>query len=87
METINQIQRNMRIENGKWVDQYGDPVTVFNFNELKEIGEKVTAVYGDAISYNRIELISSIKQLSEREESSLAQLLTSDIDIAKLAGY
>jgi hypothetical protein len=77
----------MRIENGKWVDQYGDPVTVFNFNELKEIGEKVTAVYGDAISYNRIELISSIKQLSEREESSLAQLLTSDIDIAKLAGY
>jgi hypothetical protein len=87
VETINQIQRNMRIENGKWVDQYGDPVTVFNFNELKEIGEKVTAVYGDAISYNRIELISSIKQLSEREESSLAQLLTSDIDIAKLAGY
>ena len=77
----------MKIENGKWVDQYGDPVTVFNFNELKEIGEKVTAVYGDAISYNRIELISSIKQLSEREESSLAQLLTSDIDIAKLAGY
>ena len=23
----------MKIENGKWVDQYGDPVTVFNFNE------------------------------------------------------
>ena len=87
METINQIQRNMRIENGKWVDQYGDPVDNFNVSELIEIGEKVTAVYGDAISYNRIELISSIKQLSEREESSLAQLLTSDIDIAKLAGY
>jgi len=87
VETINQIQRNMRIENGKWVDQYGDPVDNFNVSELIEIGEKVTAVYGDAISYNRIELISSIKQLSEREESSLAQLLTSDIDIAKLAGY
>lgn len=87
METINQIQRNMRIENGKWVDQYGDPVTVFNFNELKEIGEKVTAVYGEDITYNRIELISSIKSLSEQEESSLAQLLTSDVNIAKLAGY
>jgi len=87
VETINQIQRNMRIENGKWVDQYGDPVTVFNFNELKEIGEKVTAVYGEDITYNRIELISSIKELSEQEESSLAYLLTSDVNISKLAGY
>ena len=77
----------MHIKNGKWVDQYGDPVTVFNFNELKEIGEKVTAVYGENITYNRIELISSIKDLSEREENGLAQLLTSDYNISKLAGY
>lgn len=77
----------MKIENGKWVDQYGDPVTVFNFNELKDIGEKVQAVYGDNITYNRIELISSIKGLSEQEESSLAYLLTQDVNISKLAGY
>jgi len=77
----------MKIIEGKWVDQYGDPITVFNFNELKEIGEKVTAVYGENITYNRIELISSIKDLSEREENSLAQLLTSDYNISKLAGY
>jgi hypothetical protein len=77
----------MKIENGKWVDQYGDPVTVFNFNELKEIGEKVQAVYGENITYNRIDLISSIKGLSEKEESSLAHLLTSDVSISKLAGY
>jgi hypothetical protein len=77
----------MKIENGKWVDQYGDPVTVFNFNELKEIAEKVEAVYGDNITYNRIELISSIKSLSEQEESSLAYLLTQDVNISKLAGY
>lgn len=77
----------MKIENGKWVDQYGDPVTVFNFNELKEISEKVEAVYGKDITYNRIDLISSIKDLSEKEESGLAQLLTSDYNISKLAGY
>jgi len=77
----------MKIENGKWRDQYGDPVTVFNFNELKEISEKVEAVYGENITYNRIELISSIKDLSEKEESGLAQLLTSDCNISKLAGY
>jgi hypothetical protein len=77
----------MKIEKGKWVDQYGDPVTVFNFNELKEISEKVEAVYGKDITYNRIDLISSIKDLSEKEESGLAQLLTSDYNISKLAGY
>jgi len=77
----------MKIEKGKWVDQYGDPVTAFNFNELKEISEKVEAVYGKDITYNRIDLISSIKDLSEKEESGLAQLLTSDYNISKLAGY
>jgi hypothetical protein len=77
----------MKIENGKWRDQYGDPVTVFNFNELKEIGEKVTAVYGENITYNRIELISSIKELTESEENGLAHLLNSDYNISKLAGY
>jgi hypothetical protein len=77
----------MKIENGKWVDQYGDPVTVFNFNELKDIAEKVTAVYGENITYNRIDLISSIKGLTEKEEGSLASLLNSDYNISKLAGY
>jgi hypothetical protein len=77
----------MRIENGKWVDQYGDPVNHFNVSELLDIAEKVEAVYGEDITYNRIELISSIKQLSEKEESSLAYLLTSDVNISKLAGF
>jgi len=77
----------MRIENGKWIDQYGDPVNHFNVSELLDISEKVTAVYGEDITYNRIELISSIKALSEQEESSLAYLLTSDVNISKLAGY
>ncbi len=77
----------MKIENGKWRDQYGDPVNHFNISELLDIAEKVEAVYGEDITYNRIELISSIKELSEQEESSLAYLLTSDVNISKLAGY
>jgi hypothetical protein len=77
----------MKIENGKWRDQYGDPVNHFNVSELLDISEKVTAVYGEDITYNRIDLISSIKQLSEKEESSLAHLLTSDVSISKLAGF
>lgn len=77
----------MTIENGKWVDRYGDPVDHFNVSELLDIAEKVEAVYGQDITYSRIELISSIKQLTERDENSLAYLLTSDINISKLAGY
>ena len=77
----------MKIENGKWVDQYGDPVDNFNVSELLDIAEKVEAVYGQDITYNRIELISSIKKLSEQEESSLAYLLNSEVNISKLAGY
>lgn len=77
----------MKIENGKWVDQYGDPVDNFNVSELLDISEKVEAIYGKNITYNRIDLISSIKSLSEQEESSLAYLLTQDVNISKLAGY
>ena len=77
----------MKVVNGKWQDQYGDPVDNFNVSELLDIAEKVEAVYGQAITYNRIELISSIRSLSEQEESSLAYLLTQDVNISKLAGY
>ena len=48
----------MKIENGKWVDQYGDPVNHFNVSELLDIAEKVEAVYGEDITYNRIEPVS-----------------------------
>lgn len=79
----------MKIENGKWVDQYGDPVTVDNFNvsELMEIGKNVKAVYGKKITYDRINLISSIRNLTGRQESDLAYLLTQEGAISKLAGY
>lgn len=77
----------MKVVNGKWQDKHGDPIDHFNVSELIKIGQKVKAVYGEEITSNRIELISSISNLSEREESSLAHLLTSDVSISKLAGY
>lgn len=76
----------MKVINGKWQDQYGEPVDHFNASELMEIGKKVKAVYGDNITSNRIDLISSITSLSEKEENSLNYLLNSDVNIAKLAG-
>lgn len=76
----------MKVVNGKWQDQHGNPVNDFNVKELIEIGQKVKAVYGDNITSNRIDLISNLTKLSEKEESGLNYLLSSEVNIAKLAG-
>lgn len=77
----------MKVVNGKWQDQYGEPIDHFNAPKLMEIGQKVKAVYGDNITSNRIDLISRLNHLSEKEENGLNYLLNSDVNIAKLAGY
>jgi hypothetical protein len=76
----------MKVVNGKWQDQYGEPIDHFNAPQLMEIGKKVKAVYGEQITSSRIELVSSIINLSEKEENGLNYLLSSDVNIAKLAG-
>ena len=78
----------MKVVNGKWQDQHGNPVNDFNVKELIEIGQKVKAVYGEDITSSRIELISSIVNLSEKEENSLAHLLNrDDVSFSRLAGF
>lgn len=78
----------MKVVNGKWQDQHGEPINHFNAPKLMEIGQKVKAVYGEQITSSRIELISSIVNLSEREESSLAHLLNrDDVSFSRLAGF
>jgi hypothetical protein len=77
----------MKIENGKWRDQYGDPVTVFTYDKMKEIGSNLVNLYGEDITYSRINLISTIKQLTPRQEDDLAYVLSQEGAISKLAGY
>ena len=77
----------MKIENGKWVDQYGDPVTVFTYDKIREIGDNLVNLYGEDITYSRINLISTIKQLTPKQEEDLAYVLSQEGAIAKLAGY
>jgi len=77
----------MKIENGKWVDQYGDPVTVFSYDKIREIGSNLVNLYGEDITYSRINLISTIKTLTPKQESDLAYVLNSKNGISKLAGY
>jgi hypothetical protein len=77
----------MKIENGKWVDQYGDPVTVFTYDKMREIGDNLVNLYGEDITYSRINLISTIKTLTPKQEDDLAYVLSQDGAISRLAGY
>jgi hypothetical protein len=77
----------MKIENGKWVDQYGDPVTVFSYDKMREIGDNLVNLYGEDITYSRINLISTIKQLTPRQEDDLTYVLSHKDGISKLAGF
>jgi hypothetical protein len=77
----------MKIVNGKWVDDDDNRVDNFNVSQLLEIGEKVKAVYGEQITYDRINLISSIIKLTGKEERELSFLLEQEGVISKLTGY
>ena len=77
----------MRIVNGRWQDDNNNPVDNFNVSELLTIGEKVKALYGEKITYDRINLVSSIEKLSAKEERGLASLLEQEGMISKMVGY
>lgn len=77
----------MRIINGRWQDQHGEAVTVFNYNEVQEIGDNLVNLYGNDITYSRIELVSALKHLTPQQEKDLAYVLNNADGISKLAGY
>lgn len=77
----------MRIIDGKWRDQYGDQIDNFNVAELVDIGEKVEAIYGKEITYDRISLISSIKHFTSKQEKDIVHVLNQEGLLSKLAGY
>ena len=77
----------MKIVNGKWQDDLGEPVTVFSYNKIKEIGDNLVNLYGEDITYSRINLISTIKTLTPKQEDDLAYVLSQEGAISKLAGY
>jgi hypothetical protein len=77
----------MKIVNGRWVDNNEQPIDHFNITDFLEIGENVKKMYGEDITYSRINLVSAIKSLTPQQEDSLAYILSQDGLIAKLAGY
>ena len=77
----------MKIINGRWVDDNEHHIDHFNITDFLEIGENVKKMYGEDITYSRINLVSAIKSLTPQQEDSLAYILSQDGLMAKLAGY
>lgn len=77
----------MKIVNGKWQDNNGEPVTEQNYGKLKKIGDNLTSLYGKDITYSRIDLLTTITSLTTKQENSLVGVLNQEGLISKLAGY
>jgi hypothetical protein len=75
----------MKIVNGRWVDDNQDPINDLNFNKFKELSKKVHSVYGKKITYDRIEVISSIVELNEKQDVVLTSILSTNKTLSLLA--
>ena len=51
---------NFKLENGRWVSQSGDPLKPYEFVELKNFSDKIKLVYGNEITYDKIELCQDL---------------------------
>ena len=77
----------MKILNGRWVDNNEQPIDYFNIADFLEIGDNVKKMYGEDITYSRINLVSAIKALTPQQEDSLAYILSNNALMSKLAGF
>jgi hypothetical protein len=69
----------MQIVNGKWVDNNFNPLDERTSPGLIELGRKVKSLYGDNISYNRIEFVNNLSSLSEEQEEGLRVVFDSNL--------
>jgi hypothetical protein len=69
----------MQIVAGKWVDERFNPIDELNYSQLKELGRKVQSLYGENISYNRIEFVNNLSSLSEEQEEGLRVVFDSNL--------
>jgi hypothetical protein len=66
----------MQIINGKWVDQYEDPIDERTSWKLVNLGKQVQSIYGrDNITYDRLKLVHLLTSLTEKDERNLSRIL------------
>lgn len=77
----------MRIVKGRWLDDNEQPIDHFNVSKFLDIRNSVIELYSKDISYDKINIVSCIKKLSNTQESMVASLLTNDDFMNKLIKY
>lgn len=69
----------MKIQNGKWVNDFEESLSKFEMKELIELGQRVKSVFGEDITYDRIEIINSLSsEKNEKKETILNYLLQNE---------
>ena len=51
---------NARLINGRWVSKDEKPLTPYEFKELKDFGDKLQVVYGNNITYDKIDIFRDL---------------------------
>jgi hypothetical protein len=66
---------NARLLNGRWVSSSEKPLTPYEFKELKDFGDKLTIVYGNNITYDKIELSRDLFFSDDNKIQKITQAL------------
>lgn len=69
----------MRIVNGRWVDDNNNPINETTSGQLIELGRKVKSLYGDNITYNRINFVREITSLNSKQEDALSLVFDNNL--------
>lgn len=75
----------MKIVNGRWVNDQGDPLSNFDGSRLIELGKSVTSIFGKDITYERINIVSNLFQRDQTKENILNNILSDDDLFKKLS--
>ena len=77
----------MKILNGRWVNDKEDPIDYFETKKIKSLGKSIKSIYGNKITYNRINIISSLHTLDEKIERAFANMIKDESLIKKLSDF
>jgi hypothetical protein len=78
----------MQVINGRWVDDNQEPLEFHEAGaKIKALGERVTSVFGNDITYERINIIQILSQKNNVKEKVIDTVLNNKELFNKLTGY
>jgi len=66
---------NFKLDNGRWVSQSGDALTPYEFKEFVKFSDKIRLVYGNEITYDKIELSQELFHADNNKVSEMNKVL------------